>query len=138
MADEAHVHTKVPIMEKAALAAEEASKAADAGPAEAAVAETAKARAVEAKTRSDEECARKAKAAKAQHAGKGLGWSEEEHELFLQGLEKFGKGKWAAIQKHIGTKSYYQARPSPAATASSCICTQHSDTDWSDASVPVR
>ncbi|KAL6226891.1 hypothetical protein ACLB2K_000850 [Fragaria x ananassa] len=32
---------------------------------------------------------------------RGLVWSEEEHKLFLQGLEKYGKGDWKSISRHI-------------------------------------
>ena len=30
---------------------------------------------------------------------RGLAWSEEEHKLFLQGLDKFGKGDWRSISR---------------------------------------
>ncbi|WJX63794.1 hypothetical protein P8452_48640 [Trifolium repens] len=35
-------------------------------------------------------------------------WKEEEHRLFLEGLEKYGKGRWKVISKHIGTKTSTQ------------------------------
>lgn len=33
----------------------------------------------------------------------GVPWSEEEHRLFLMGLEKLGKGNWRGISKNFVT-----------------------------------
>ncbi|KAK3039143.1 hypothetical protein RJ639_028889 [Escallonia herrerae] len=35
-----------------------------------------------------------------QHWKKGLPWTKEEHDKFLIGLERFGKGDWKSISKH--------------------------------------
>ncbi|KAL5568625.1 hypothetical protein UlMin_025200 [Ulmus minor] len=32
---------------------------------------------------------------------KGIPWTEREHRLFLQGLEKYGKGDWRSISRHF-------------------------------------
>ncbi|GJQ14314.1 hypothetical protein GpartN1_g6105.t1 [Galdieria partita] len=37
-------------------------------------------------------------------------WTKEEHFLFLQGLEEYGKGQWQAIANKIGTKTASQVR----------------------------
>nr|GMC52931.1 transcription factor MYBS3-like [Ipomoea batatas] len=37
------------------------------------------------------------------HNKKGLAWSEEEHRVFLVGLEKLGKGDWRGISKQFVT-----------------------------------
>ncbi len=36
------------------------------------------------------------------------GWTKEEHLLFLQGLEKFGKGSWKEIAQFVGTRNATQ------------------------------
>lgn len=36
-----------------------------------------------------------------QERRKGIAWSEEEHRLFLQGLEKYGKGDWRSISRNF-------------------------------------
>ncbi len=36
-------------------------------------------------------------------------WSHEEHQLFLDGLKKFGK-KWKMVQQHVKTKTREQVR----------------------------
>lgn len=35
-----------------------------------------------------------------QERRKGIAWTEEEHRLFLLGLEKYGKGDWRSISRH--------------------------------------
>ncbi|XP_074592369.1 transcription factor MYB1R1-like [Curcuma longa] len=42
-------------------------------------------------------------AVKTQERKKGVPWSEEEHKLFLTGLEKLGKGNWRGISKKFVT-----------------------------------
>jgi SHAQKYF class myb-like DNA-binding protein len=37
-------------------------------------------------------------------------WTKEEHFLFLQGLEEYGKGQWQSIANKIGTKTASQVR----------------------------
>ncbi|CAN0048702.1 unnamed protein product, partial [Heterosigma akashiwo] len=32
-------------------------------------------------------------------------WSKEEHSAFLEGLEKYGKGKWKQISKLISSRN---------------------------------
>ena len=45
---------------------------------------------------------------------KGVPWSEEEHRLFLQGLEIYGKGDWRSIsRKCVLTRNPTQARINP-------------------------
>mmetsp|Transcript_5211 Transcript_5211/g.19495 ORF Transcript_5211/g.19495 Transcript_5211/m.19495 type:complete len:575 (+) Transcript_5211:174-1898(+) len=39
--------------------------------------------------------------------GKGL-WSDEEHQKFLEGLERFGRSKWKEIAEYIGTRTRSQ------------------------------
>ncbi|KAI3775575.1 hypothetical protein L1987_50154 [Smallanthus sonchifolius] len=41
--------------------------------------------------------------ARAQEIKKGLPWSEDEHRLFLAGLEKLGKGDWRGISRNFVT-----------------------------------
>ncbi|XP_059633299.1 transcription factor SRM1-like [Cornus florida] len=36
-----------------------------------------------------------------QERRKGIAWTEEEHKLFLLGLEKYGKGDWRSISRHF-------------------------------------
>ncbi|KAL7192762.1 hypothetical protein ACSBR2_024559 [Camellia fascicularis] len=36
-----------------------------------------------------------------QERRRGIAWSEEEHRLFLLGLEKYGKGDWRSISQHF-------------------------------------
>ncbi|KAK4261894.1 hypothetical protein QN277_004830 [Acacia crassicarpa] len=36
-----------------------------------------------------------------QERRKGIAWTEEEHRLFLLGLEKYGKGDWRSISRHF-------------------------------------
>ncbi|CAL5326638.1 unnamed protein product [Camellia sinensis] len=36
-----------------------------------------------------------------QERRRGIAWSEEEHRLFLLGLEKYGKGDWRSISRHF-------------------------------------
>jgi SHAQKYF class myb-like DNA-binding protein len=45
---------------------------------------------------------------KATKQGSGR-WTQKEHELFLQGLEKYGKN-WGAIQRLVGTRTKEQAK----------------------------
>lgn len=35
-------------------------------------------------------------------------WTDEEHRLFLEGLEKFGRSKWREISEYVGTRSRIQ------------------------------
>ncbi|XP_042466366.1 transcription factor MYB1R1-like [Zingiber officinale] len=42
-------------------------------------------------------------AVRTQERKKGVPWSEEEHKLFLTGLEKLGKGNWRGISKKFVT-----------------------------------
>mmetsp|Transcript_21872 Transcript_21872/g.37703 ORF Transcript_21872/g.37703 Transcript_21872/m.37703 type:complete len:735 (+) Transcript_21872:99-2303(+) len=37
-------------------------------------------------------------------------WTTEEHARFLEGLEKYGKGKWKQISKYVGTRNAYQCQ----------------------------
>lgn len=37
-------------------------------------------------------------------------WTKEEHFLFLQGLQEYGKGQWQCIANKIGTKTASQVR----------------------------
>ncbi|GAB9467987.1 hypothetical protein Gpo141_00005315 [Globisporangium polare] len=43
-----------------------------------------------------------------QHDKRGLGWSDEEHERFLRGLEKFPTGPWKAVAEFVGTRTTRQ------------------------------
>ncbi|XP_061354284.1 transcription factor SRM1-like [Gastrolobium bilobum] len=36
-----------------------------------------------------------------QERRKGIAWTEEEHRLFLQGLDKYGKGDWRSISRNF-------------------------------------
>eukprot|EP00002_Diphylleia_rotans_P032427 TRINITY_DN6807_c0_g1_i1.p1 TRINITY_DN6807_c0_g1~~TRINITY_DN6807_c0_g1_i1.p1 ORF type:complete len:226 (+),score=57.48 TRINITY_DN6807_c0_g1_i1:290-967(+) len=38
---------------------------------------------------------------KARNALYGIPWSDEEHELFLKGLEQYGRGEWTLIAKNL-------------------------------------
>ena len=50
---------------------------------------------------------------------KGVPWSEEEHRLFLQGLEIYGKGDWRSIsRKCVLTRNPTQVRAVRALTGS--------------------
>lgn len=46
---------------------------------------------------------------KEKEAEKGGRWTKEEHELFLEALEKYGKD-WKKVQMHVGTRTTTQAR----------------------------
>ena len=35
-------------------------------------------------------------------------WTDEEHRLFVEGLELYGKGKWKKITSHVRTRTYSQ------------------------------
>lgn len=35
-------------------------------------------------------------------------WTDDEHRLFLEGLEKFGRSKWREISEYVGTRSRIQ------------------------------
>lgn len=48
----------------------------------------------------------KSEQASSDHAGR---WTQEEHELFLEGLQKYGKN-WKAIERVVGTRTATQAR----------------------------
>ncbi|KAG8084856.1 hypothetical protein GUJ93_ZPchr0010g9554 [Zizania palustris] len=40
---------------------------------------------------------------RAQERKKGVPWTEEEHRMFLAGLDKLGKGDWRGISRHFAT-----------------------------------
>ncbi|CAK8537981.1 unnamed protein product [Lathyrus sativus] len=35
-------------------------------------------------------------------------WNKQQHRLFLEGLERYGKGNWKKISKHVVSKSWIQ------------------------------
>ncbi|XAR64934.1 hypothetical protein NMG60_11008835 [Bertholletia excelsa] len=41
------------------------------------------------------------KIVKTSKSKRGIAWTEEEHKLFLLGLETYGKGNWRSISKHV-------------------------------------
>jgi SHAQKYF class myb-like DNA-binding protein len=56
----------------------------------------------------------KAKASE-QERRKGIPWTEEEHRLFLLGLQKFGKGDWRSISRSfVVSRTPTQVRRIPA------------------------
>lgn len=51
---------------------------------------------------------RRSRAKKCQLPQRGLGWSDDEHERFLRGLENFPTGPWKAIATFVGTRTTRQ------------------------------
>jgi hypothetical protein len=37
-------------------------------------------------------------------------WTEAEHALFAIGLNLYGRGKWASIAQHVGTRNSFQVK----------------------------
>lgn len=42
-------------------------------------------------------------------AATGRGWTQDEHERFLEALDRYPKGPWRLISEHIGSKTARQA-----------------------------
>lgn len=58
---------------------------------------------------SSDELHRKKKRRKGRSQSHNKGsWTEEEHQLFLEGLEKYGRSKWREISQHVGTRTRIQ------------------------------
>lgn len=51
---------------------------------------------------------RRSRAKKCQLPQRGLGWSDDEHERFLRGLENFPTGPWKAVAAFVGTRTTRQ------------------------------
>ncbi|XP_057500436.1 transcription factor SRM1-like [Actinidia eriantha] len=64
-------------------------------------------------TKSEKACVKQARKASSGHQRKrGVPWTEEEHQLFLMGLNKYGKGDWRSISR------YYVVTKTPTQVAS--------------------